>query len=138
MLNFTYLYFDLYEENSYLYCGNQHPLFSKTHFLSLNELQNWQAIMPSYNIPSDAVHLQQRLNTKASATDREGIAFLILTGNFLGFLPDHYAKKWVSENKMMPLLESEMIYATEICLVTKKTKSNNMILEYFLNKIILS
>lgn len=131
-------YIDLYEENSYLYCGNQHPLFSKKHLISLNELKKYKAIMPNYNLPSDAIHLHQLLNTKASATDREGIAFLILTGNFLGFLPDHYAKKWVSETQMVSLLESKMTYSTKICLITKKTKSNNMILKYFLSKIVLS
>ncbi|MDH2597334.1 LysR family transcriptional regulator [Acinetobacter baumannii] len=128
-------YFDLYEEKSYLYCGDKHPLFSSTTLLLKNDLKKWDAVIPNYNITAEAINLHQLLNCKATATDREGIAFLILTGNFLGFLPDHYASKWVQEQKMKPILKSEISYKTKICLITKKSKANNMILNYFLERI---
>lgn len=128
-------YFELYEEKSSLYCGNNHPLFSLTNLISKDNLKKWHAIKPNYNMTAAANHLYQLLNCTASASDREGIAFLILTGNFLGFLPDHYAAKWVKDNSMKPVLESDMFHATKICLITKKSKSDNMIINYFLEKI---
>ncbi|MDC4779177.1 LuxR family transcriptional regulator, partial [Acinetobacter baumannii] len=89
----------------------------------------------NYNITAEAINLHLLLNCKATATDREGIAFLILTGNFLGFLPDHYASKWVQEQEMKPIFKSEITYNTKICLITKKSKAKNLILNYFLKKI---
>ncbi|MDO7192611.1 LysR family transcriptional regulator [Acinetobacter nosocomialis] len=130
-------YFELYEEKSYLYCGNQHPLFCSPNLLSKNDLKKWDAVVPNYNLTTEAVDFHKLLNCKATATDREGIAFLILTGNFLGFLPEHYASKWVIDQTIIPILSSEIFYNTKICLITKKSKSKNMILNYFLEKISL-
>ncbi|OLV63530.1 LysR family transcriptional regulator, partial [Acinetobacter baumannii] len=93
-------YFDLYSESSFLYCGKNHPLFSQCSNMNLDELKTWQAVLPNYAITPEAAKLHQLLDCKATASDREGIAFLILTGKFLGFLPDHYAKKWVEDGFM--------------------------------------
>lgn len=128
-------YFDLYSESSFLYCGKNHPLFNQCSSINLNELKKWQAILPNYAITSEAVKLHQLLDCKATASDREGIAFLILTGKFLGFLPDHYAKKWVEDGVMQPVLKDKMHYSTPICLITHKGKNHNNILKTFMEML---
>lgn len=128
-------YFDLYSESSFLYCGKNHPLFNQCSSINLNELKKWQAILPNYAITSEAVKLHQLLDCKATASDREGIAFLILTGKFLGFLPDHYAKKWVEDGVMQPVLKDKMHYSTPMCLITHKGKSHNNILKTFMEML---
>ena len=40
------------------------------------------------------------MKSSATATDREGIAFLLLTGQYLGYLPDHFAQRWVDDDVM--------------------------------------
>lgn len=128
-------YFDLYSESSFLYCGKNHPLFNQCSSINLNELKRWQAILPNYAITSEAAKLHQLLDCKATASDREGIAFLILTGKFLGFLPDHYAKKWVEDDVMQPILKDKMHYSTPICLITHKGKNHNNILKTFVDML---
>ncbi len=128
-------YFDLYSESSFLYCGKNHPLFNHCSNINLNELKKWQAILPNYAITSEAAKLHQLLDCKATASDREGIAFLILTGKFLGFLPDHYAKKWVEDGVMQPVLKNKMHYSTPICLITHKGKNHNNILKTFVDML---
>lgn len=128
-------YFDLYSESSFLYCGKNHPLFNQCSNINLNELKKWQAILPNYAITSEAAKLHQLLDCKATASDREGIAFLILTGKFLGFLPDHYAKKWVEDGVMQPVLKDKMHYSTPICLITHKGKNHNNILKTFMEML---
>lgn len=128
-------YFDLYSESSFLYCGKNHPLFNQCSSINLNELKKWQAILPNYAITSEAAKLHQLLDCKATASDREGIAFLILTGKFLGFLPDHYAKKWVEDGVMQPVLKEKMYYSTPICLITHKGKNHNNILKTFMEML---
>lgn len=128
-------YFDLYSESSFLYCGKNHPLFNHCSNINLNELKKWQAILPNYAITSEAAKLHQLLDCKATASDREGIAFLILTGRFLGFLPDHYAKKWVEDGAMQPVLKNKMHYSTPICLITHKGKNHNNILKTFMEML---
>jgi DNA-binding transcriptional LysR family regulator len=77
--------------------------------------------------------LHQLLNCSATASDREGIAFLILTGKFIGFLPDHYARKWVIDGFMKPIMQNVMHYSTPICLITHKGKNVNIILKTFMD-----
>lgn len=125
-------YFNLYQEESFLYCGQSHPLFHRSGEILLNELKYWNSVLPNYAISPDAARLHQLLNCSATASDREGIAFLILTGKFLGFLPNHYAQKWVNEGIMKPILQDTMQYSTPICLITRKDKRQNMILKRFI------
>lgn len=128
-------YFDLYEEKSYLYCGQQHPLYAQAESISATELLQYHTVMPSYAMTAEALKLQQKMRTTATASDREGIAFLILTGRFLGFLPDHMAKKWVLDGEMKAVLPAQFHYSTRICMVTKKGVKPNMIVALFFEKL---
>lgn len=128
-------YFELYSEKSFLYCGKNHPLFNHLQILNSEDLKNWKAVLPNYAITPEAAKLHQLLDCSATASDREGIAFLILTGKFLGFLPDHYAKKWVEDQIMQPILQNKIYYSTPICLITHKGKNQNIILKTFMEML---
>ncbi|MNG28601.1 LysR substrate binding domain protein [compost metagenome] len=75
------------------------------------------------------------LNFAASATDREGIAFLILTGSYIGFLPDHYAATWVEKGLMAPLSPERLFFDAKLAVVTRKGRRQNLILERFLDSL---
>jgi LysR family transcriptional regulator, transcriptional activator for bauABCD operon len=126
-------YFNLYHEKSFLYCGENHPLFNDQGQINLKDLKQWNTVFPNYAISPEAMKLHQLLNCSATASDREGIAFLLLSGKFLGFLPDHYAKKWVEDGFMQPVLQNVMHYSTPICLITPKGKNYNIILKTFID-----
>jgi len=125
-------YFNLYTEKSYLYCGKNHPLFNEVQTVTRESLRQWQAILPNYAMTQEAIELHQLLNCSATASDREGSAFLILSGGFLGFLPNHYAQKWVENGDMCGILKDTLHYSTQICLITQKGKKQNIILRNFL------
>ena len=76
--------------------------------------------------------LPHELNNTATATDREGVAFLILTGCYVGFLPTHYARQWVERGMMRALLPDTYHHALEFQVVTKKGAQPNLVLERFL------
>ena len=125
-------YFELYAEESYLYCGKEHPLFEQNEYLSISDLNLAQAILPNYAMNQTALALHQLLNCTATASDREASAFLILSGNFIGFLPNHFAKKWLDQRKMRVVLPEKFHYSTPICLITRKGMQQNMVLKQFL------
>lgn len=127
-------YTALYDETSQLYCSNSHQLFSQAP-PSDAELLRYDAIAPGFRMTTDAIAMHQLLNCNATATDREGIAFLILTGRFLGFLPDHYAAQWVEKHMMRAIAPERLHYTSQIALVTRKSRSQNVILERFLQFI---
>ena len=128
----------LYEERSNLYCSHEHPLFAKASSVSDEDLMLADAVVPTYRMTAEAIGLHQLLNFAASATDREGIAFLILTGSYIGFLPDHYAASWVEKGLMAPLDPSRLYFDSKLAIATRKGRRQNLILERFLDTLHLS
>ncbi|MDR2316842.1 MULTISPECIES: LysR family transcriptional regulator [unclassified Pseudomonas] len=128
----------LYEERSNLYCSHEHPLFAHAASVTDEQLAQADAVVPTYRMTAEAIGLHQLLNFGASATDREGIAFLILTGSYIGFLPDHYAATWVEKGIMAALDPNRLYFDAKLAIATRKGRRPNMILERFLNELQLT
>ncbi|BAP43137.1 LysR family transcriptional regulator [Pseudomonas sp. LJDD11] len=125
----------LYEERSNLYCSHDHPLFARAALVSNEELQDFDAVVPSYRMTAEAIGLHQLLNCVASASDREGIAFLILTGSYIGYLPDHYAAVWVEKGLMAALCPERLFFETRLAIATRKGRRQNLVLDHFLEAL---
>lgn len=131
----TLNYYPLYEEKSSLYCSNTHPLYGMAGTPDHKQLGQLDAVVPGYRMTAETIGLHQQLNCNATATDREGIAFLILTGKFVGFLPDHYANLWLEKKMMRAINPGEMFFTTTIAAVTRKGHRSNAILDLFLQSL---
>jgi DNA-binding transcriptional LysR family regulator len=126
-------YLHLYPERSLLYCAVGHPLFyADDSQLDDTRLNTQDAIAPTFRLPLEAQDCYQALNCTASASDREGMAFLILTGLYIGYLPDHYADAWVKEGRLRALKPSSRHYDLSLAAVTRKGRRPNLVLESFL------
>jgi DNA-binding transcriptional LysR family regulator len=94
-----------------LYCGSRHPLFRAE-----QEPPTWKSLHAypfaglGYHSPNMELSQKMRLARKATGFDQESIATLILSGQFLGFLPDHYAKSFVEEGLMRAVKPSRFRY----------------------------
>jgi LysR family transcriptional regulator, transcriptional activator for bauABCD operon len=128
----------LYEERSNLYCSREHPLFAKAAQVTDEDLRFADAVVPSYRMTAEAIGLHQLLNVAASATDREGIAFLILTGSYIGFLPDHYAATWVEKGLMAALNPDTLHFDSKLAIATRRGRRHNLILERFVSELHLT
>lgn len=125
-LNYTLLY----REESVLYCSSRHPLFA-AQYLRPEDIASHDAVVPAYAQTPDVKQLHSGLNPMASATDREGIAFLILTGRYIGFLPTHFAQRWVDNQQMKALNPQHFHYDTDYYAITRKGAPPNMVLETY-------
>ena len=85
-----------------------------------------RAEMPTYFAAADALVL---------ASDREGMAFLILTGRFIGYLPDHYAEAWVTQGRLRALKPATRFYDLTLASVTRKGRRPQLVLETFLEAL---
>ncbi|MFB9887381.1 LysR family transcriptional regulator [Balneatrix alpica] len=129
-------YLPLYTEEALLYCSQQHPLFDgDDQQLNDKTLAKVDAVLPAYAQTADIKALQQCLKASATATDREGIAFLILTGCFIGYLPTHYAELWVNQGAMRPLAPERYRYQTGYFAVTRKGDRPHLVLETYLQEL---
>ena len=129
-------YSPLYEERSLLYCSRDHPLFSRRSEVDAPALAGVPAVAPSYRLSAEAMALHKELNCVAKATDREAIAFLILTGEYIGFLPDHYAAGWVEKGQMVALLPESMNFRVTIAAATRIGRRQNLIVDRFMDELL--
>ncbi|PCI58920.1 MAG: LysR family transcriptional regulator [Gammaproteobacteria bacterium] len=129
-------YLPLYKEQSLLYCSEQHPLFKQElDKISDEALANYDAVVPSYPQARVIKQQQKKLNATATSTDREGIAFLILTGRFIGFLPTHFAKRWTSKDQMRAIEAHQRKFTTKFSVITSKGARSHLILEAYLAEL---
>ncbi len=129
-------YQPLYDERSLLYCAVGHPLFyAADDQLSDERLNVQDAIAPTFRLPPDIQAQYQVLKSTASASDREGMAFLILTGRYIGYLPDHYASFWVQQGRLRALKPASRFYDLSLSTVTRKGRRPHLVLESFLEAL---
>ncbi|MBY4679075.1 LysR family transcriptional regulator [Marinobacterium arenosum] len=131
-------YTNLYAEEALLYCSHEHPLFDLPDAeIDREALADCDAIEPTFARTEQVNQQLQQLSTTASASDREGVAFLIMTGLYIGFLPTHYAERWVREGRLRALRPELMNYQIQYAAVTRKGVRPNLVLETFLNELAL-
>lgn len=127
-------YEDLFEERQVLYCGRGHPLFEKSHKATIADLAGQQFIRRAYAAP-DKLPQGIKMVSTAVADLMEGVAVLILSGRFMGFLPAHFAQSWVAQDLMRPLLEEPLGYQNPVYLATRKTETKKPVLSAFLREL---
>ncbi|GGK56077.1 LysR family transcriptional regulator [Amphritea balenae] len=121
-------YYDLYHETSLFYCGHNHPLFNTPAArLSLNTISQYDFIAPGY---THSVMLKEQFpQLKACATSYqvEGIATLILSGQYVGFLPKHYAALWHDKQLIRALLPDTLSYQVPFKIIVRRDSRPNLL-----------
>ena len=120
----TLSYDELFAETMYLYCGAQHTLFQTD--LAVPEPADWDGLRAydfaglGYHSPNMEISQQMRLARKATGYDQESIATLILSGKYLGFLPDHYAQPFVASGHMRAVKPELFRYACSFFCIVRR------------------
>ncbi len=130
-------YTPLYGENMYLYCGQENPLFERPQEkLSFEEVRKASYAGISVNSPN--LHIGQELKFRRSAKvqSEEALSILILSGRYLGFLPDHLTKDFEQRGIMKPLLPETINYRVEFSAVTRRTPKPNRITDLFVQTLV--
>jgi DNA-binding transcriptional LysR family regulator len=130
-------YDDLFDERQVLYCGRGHELFVRSHTVDISDLKNQQFARRAYTAP-DHFPLGVKLPSTAVADLMESVAVFIMSGRYIGFLPEHFAQPWVTQDLMRPLLEKDLSYQNPIYLVLRKTEQKKPILSAFLSELYLA
>ena len=128
-------YEPIYEEESGLYCGEEHVLFAmKDSELGVDpeRILSHDIVVPAYAQPERIRQIYRDKKASATVSDREGVAFLIMTGCFIGLLPTHYAQQWVATGMMRRLLPEEFNFVSEYMAVSRSTSTDDQILATYL------
>jgi DNA-binding transcriptional LysR family regulator len=115
-------YVELFDETMLLYAGTDHPLMGAApQTLDWESLRAYPFAGLGYHSPNMDISQQVRLTRKATGFDQEAIATLILSGQFLGFLPDHYAQSFVRAGQMRAIQPALFRYECQFFAITRRS-----------------
>ncbi len=104
-------YDELFGETMRLYAGAAHPWFRvDDKRLGWADLRNQELAALGYHSPNMTLTHARRLDRKATASDQEAVAHLVLSGGYVGFLPDHYAEPFVRAGRMRAVAPGKLNY----------------------------
>ncbi|MGN8159060.1 LysR family transcriptional regulator [Salinisphaera sp. RV14] len=129
-------YIPLYTEQTLLYCAAGHPLAAADRVPTTEDIAAADAVLPAYPLSDDAQAVVDRLNHTATASEREGIAFLVLTGRYIGLLPEHYAQRWVDARRLVAVRPREFSYRIDYHTITRSGRRPNRVLDTFLDSLV--
>jgi DNA-binding transcriptional LysR family regulator len=107
----TLAYDELFGETMRLYAGRGHAWFdADDRRLGWAELRTQDLAALGFHSPNQMLAHTRRLRRSATASDQEAVATLVLSGAFVGFLPDHYAAPFVAAGRLRAVAPARLHY----------------------------
>lgn len=114
-------YREVLAERHLLYCSKAHPLFGITDAeLAHRGIGEANYVTRSY-LEGGLAPTGLKLHPAAQADNIEALAFMVLSGRYITFLPDYYAQRWVDSGDMRPILPRSISHSAAINLIWTKT-----------------
>ncbi|WP_344957248.1 LysR family transcriptional regulator [Zobellella aerophila] len=126
-------YHHLYQVHCFLYCSDRHPLFKENDpDALLARLGDYKFIHPGIYTNPEASAQVQGFNIAGRAYHYEPRAALILSGQYIGFLPESFARRWVESGRMKALLPEHKNHYLGISAITRSHGRQSRLKELFL------
>lgn len=107
-------YEPLFDEAQGLYCSAGHPVFDLAPDVPMSALDGLDHAQRCYMAGLSVVARPPALAPAALADNMEAIAMLVLSGQFVGYLPDHAAAAWVAQDRMRMIRPMELGYVSKL------------------------
>ncbi|WP_444910696.1 LysR family transcriptional regulator [Microbulbifer sp. TRSA005] len=129
-------YQPLFHHQSTLYCGAQHPC-AQADQVSEELLTQQELAAPSHAVLSGAAHLYRLFPNRSTANHMAARLAMILSGCFVGFLPNYLAEKYVACGKLKPLLAERFHYRIQNAATFKKNAADHPAVQLFLRALVI-
>jgi DNA-binding transcriptional LysR family regulator len=125
----------LFDELLLLYCGRGHPLYDMPEEkLTLDQISSFKLIeIRTIGDPdfADLVHRHFAFVARSSSIDARVI--MILSDEFLGFLPPQYAEPWVSRGEMRAIMPEVLRTSNPFHAIFNRAAPPNLLVDEFRN-----
>ncbi|MDG3087769.1 LysR family transcriptional regulator [Vibrio hannami] len=128
-------YMPLFGEQMYMYCGNGHELFKVKRHVSDDEVMAQKYAGLSFSSPNMETGRALNLIKSAGASNQEGITTLIQSGQYIGFLPEHFADIMVKKGQMDKINNNRFSYYCEFTAIHRKSPKPTRIVQEFLDAL---
>ncbi|MXN45551.1 LysR family transcriptional regulator [Shinella kummerowiae] len=99
----------VFSEVQKLYCAEGHPLFDRPDADLTDALLEAQSFAGRTYMLNETI-CGVNFNWAAATPHMEGTLLLLLSGAYIGFLPDHYADEWVRNGRLRILAPERMTF----------------------------
>ncbi|MFT5484569.1 MAG: DNA-binding transcriptional LysR family regulator [Halieaceae bacterium] len=128
------VYHELFQEQVHLYCGQGHVLFELEEALLLQaDVFSCRYAGLGYHSPNMELGRELKLTRHATAYDQEAIAQLILSGRYLGHLPDHYAASFERKGQLRKVIIPRFSYNCSFYVITRRSPTATNLASAFLD-----
>lgn len=130
-------YYKLFEEQMYLYCAGEHPLFNAGKAqLAPAQLRKCRYVGIGYHSPNMEITRQLGQQRHATAYDQEAVAHLVLSGRYLGYLPEHYAEGFADKGVMRALRPDVFQYVCEFSAIVRRSPAPSRVVQTLLDALV--
>jgi DNA-binding transcriptional LysR family regulator len=134
LLGLTYI--KLYGERHLFYCSDQNPLFAlPSRQINIEIICQQKIVSRGYWSARDTKHIRSERGG-ATVNNMEAAAQLILSGEYLGYLPAHFASAWVESRRMKALMAAELTYEAPFEIAYDEVKERLPALRVFVEQAI--
>ncbi|MCL9780609.1 LysR family transcriptional regulator [Vibrio sp. S4M6] len=128
-------YIPLFGEQMSMYCGEGHPFYIRTDTITDQEIIQQPYAGLSFSSPNMEVSRTLNLKKRATATNQEGIAIMIRSGRYIGFLPEHYADMLTINSPIKRIDNTKYSYLCEFTSIHRKSPKPTRAVKEFLNAL---
>ncbi|MEH6586425.1 MAG: LysR family transcriptional regulator [Halioglobus sp.] len=130
-------YYPLFDEQMYLYCAIGHPLFDTAEDnITAAQVRKCRYVGIGYHSPNMEATRKLRLKRHATAHDQEAVAHLVLSGHYLGYLPEHYAEGFEATGRMRKVLPGIFQYVCQFSAITRHSPPPSRVVQTLLDALI--
>lgn len=112
----------LFNERQCLYCAPEHPILANQGKITTEDILQFPIVDRGLTHKITPFSDTENLLHLASSTNMEATAHLILSGTFVGYLPDHYAAIWEQREEMVKINAPSLEYLADFHLTTLNSK----------------
>lgn len=111
----------LFSEEMRLYAAAGHAWFDSAPPVDpWHNLRQQRLAGLDYHSPNMQITHVHRLERSAHASDQEAVATLVMSGVYVGFLPDHYANPWVQTQQLRAVAPDVLHYHCRYACIRRK------------------
>lgn len=124
----------LRDERHSLHCAVTHPLFERRTVTRADVARHAFVVRPYAN-SRELQHFPSAI-ARAYASNMEAQALFILSGRYLGYLPDHYARAWVEKGAMRAILAGMTSIDSPFFIVARAADRPTALRDLFMTELV--
>jgi len=130
-------YVPLFNEQMYLYCGHGHPLYELADTaISKGDILASKYAGLGYHSPNMEIGHSLGMKRDVTVYDQEAIVHLLLSGRYVGYLPDHYAKPFVEQGQIRAIGTDIFQYRCEFLAITRRSPKPSRAIQVFMDCLV--